>query len=108
VSEGHHIISVKVYARTLAALLVLTVITVAASRIDLGANLNIVLAMVIATVKGTLVCCFFMGLWFDRPLNSLIFASGLIFLFCFFLLVFADIGVRGTLYEDRAEIAMEE
>jgi len=101
-SEGHHIIPAKIYTRTLYALLFLTVITVAAAQVDLGSPLNIILAMIIAIVKGSLVCCFFMGLKYDRPLNSVIFACSLIFLFCFFLLTFADLATRGEFDPEKA------
>jgi len=53
------IISAKVYFTVWAALMCLTVTTAAVSYLDLGA-FSIVLALIIATVKGSLVVLFFM------------------------------------------------
>jgi cytochrome c oxidase subunit 4 len=96
-SDDHHIIPAKVYLRTLIALLVLTSITVGAAYIDMGSPMNIIVAMIIAVIKGSIVCLFFMGLKYDRPLNTVIFSSSVFFLFCFFLFVFIDVGTRGEL-----------
>lgn len=51
----------KRLALVLAALLVLTAVTVAVSRVDVGA-LNIFVALAVASVKATLVLLFFMEL----------------------------------------------
>lgn len=59
---------VGAYVRVFAALLALTFITVAASRLRLAVPLAIVLALVIATLKGSLVASFFMHLIAERPL----------------------------------------
>jgi len=59
--HNHHIIPLKVYFRVIALLMVLTVITVAASRVDFGA-MNTVIAMLIASVKAFFVLAFFMHL----------------------------------------------
>ena len=55
----HHIVSPKVYATILLALLVGTALTVWASYIDLGI-LNPIIALGIACTKATLVVLFFM------------------------------------------------
>ena len=52
----------KVYIGVFVALLVGTVITVAASRVDLGHAGNISLALFIAVIKAALVAAFFMHL----------------------------------------------
>lgn len=80
-SEHHgiaHVASREVLLGTWIALMVLTVITVAATRVDLGSTLNLTLAMLIAVVKASLVCAFFMHLAFDRPFHSLIFIGALL------------------------------
>jgi cytochrome c oxidase subunit 4 len=69
----------KLYLAVLVALLVLTVITVAASYVDLGAA-NIVVALLIATTKASLVGLFFMHLAFDRPINGMVLVAGFMFL----------------------------
>lgn len=83
----------KGYLNILIALLILTIITVGASRIDFGSPVaNVVIAMTIATIKATLVALFFMHLKDDKPINGLIFVSTLLFLGVFlgFCLVDAD------------------
>lgn len=65
---GHHLVPLKIYFVTLAALLVLTIITVGASYLDFG-KLNIFVSMGIATVKAGLVMAFFMGLRWDTNIN---------------------------------------
>ena len=50
-----------IYVSTLVALLILTAITVGASYIDFGSG-NVVIALIIATIKATIVALFFMHL----------------------------------------------
>ncbi len=90
VSGGHdpthgvgHVVPQSLLVGVLVALLILTVITVAASRIDLG-FLNIWVALGIAALKASLVCLFFMHLRWDRPFNSVLLVSAL-FLVALFL-----------------------
>jgi cytochrome c oxidase subunit 4 len=54
-----HVVPVAVFSKVLGALLVLTIITVAAAQIDMG-KWNIVGALGIASVKASLVIWFFM------------------------------------------------
>ena len=65
-----HILPFKVYISVLLALLVLTVITVVAAQIDFG-NFNMVIAMLIASVKALIVALFFMHLKYENPLTWL-------------------------------------
>jgi len=85
----------KLYALVLAALLVLTAITVAASRINFGSNMtNVIIAMLIASVKGSLVALFFMHLRWDKPMNAIIFCSSLFFLGLFLITCYTDVVSR--------------
>jgi cytochrome c oxidase subunit IV len=85
----------KVYALVLGALLVLTAITVAASRIDFGSNMtNVIIAMLIASVKASLVALFFMHLRWDKPMSAIIFCSSLFFLALFLIGCYADTAAR--------------
>ena len=91
-SESHglaHIASPKVLLTTIAVLLVLTIATVAATSWDFGRNVNLLIAMAIATVKATLVCLYFMHLRYDKMLHTIAFLSALLFamLFVGFLLM---------------------
>lgn len=64
---------VRIYVGVFATLMVLTVVTVAASRLNAGAVTTIVIAMAIATVKGSLVGSFFMHLaWEKRSIYALL------------------------------------
>jgi len=58
-SEEGHVVPVSTFTKVLVALLFLTVITVAAAQVDLG-KWNIVGALVIASVKASLVILVFM------------------------------------------------
>ena len=53
-------------------LLVATITTVVTGRMDLG-GANLPLAMMIATIKATLVVLFFMHLWDSEGINRLVF-----------------------------------
>ena len=53
----------KVYIKVLIALLVLTVVTVAVSYVDFNSTfLTVFVGLLIATIKGSLVACYFMHL----------------------------------------------
>lgn len=59
---------VRIYITVFVALMVLTVITVAISRVHLPLPIAVALAMLVATVKGTLVACYFMHLISEKKL----------------------------------------
>jgi cytochrome c oxidase subunit 4 len=94
--HSHHIVSFETCMKVFVALLILTVVTVLASRVDLGA-FNFTVAMLIATVKAAVVVAFFMGLKYDSNENRAIFFSSFIFLFIFIFLTFSDLLFRPTL-----------
>lgn len=73
-----HTASVKVLLTTGGALMVLTVVTVLATKIDLGGNINLALAMAIAAVKATLVVLFFMHLKYDKVFHSVLLVGGVL------------------------------
>jgi cytochrome c oxidase subunit 4 len=72
-----HVATIKTLVATGSTLLVLTLVTVLATRIDFGANINLALAMVIAVTKATLVVLFFMHLRYDRLFHTVVFVSAL-------------------------------
>jgi cytochrome c oxidase subunit 4 len=92
-SGSHHIVPLKVFVRVLVALLILTFLTVAASRVDFGAA-NALVAILIATVKAGLVMAFFMHLKYDDKLYMLVFFLGLFFLVIMFFFSQLDIVTR--------------
>jgi cytochrome c oxidase subunit 4 len=73
-----HTATIKTLVATGGTLLVLTLVTVLATKIDFGANINLGIAMVIAVTKATLVVLFFMHLRYDRLFHSVVFVSALL------------------------------
>jgi cytochrome c oxidase subunit IV len=73
-----HVASVKVLTGTGGALLLLTLVTVAATKVDFGSNINLAIAMLIAVVKATLVVLFFMHLKYDKLFHTVVFVSALL------------------------------
>lgn len=68
---------VRKYIAVFVALMVLTVLTVAAGRLPTGAAAGIVIALAIATVKASLVGGFFMHLaWEKRSIHALLIVVG--------------------------------
>jgi cytochrome c oxidase subunit 4 len=69
--DTHHVDidkQVKIYISVFVALMALTVITVAVSYLHLPTSMAIVVALFVATVKGTLVACYFMHLIAEKKL----------------------------------------
>jgi len=71
------------------ALLVFTGLTVAASRVDLGA-LNTPIAMAIASIKAALVILFFMHAIHSTRLTWVVIIASFVWLGVLFVLTFAD------------------
>ena len=86
----------KTYATVLGALLVLTVITVSAAYVNFG-SMNMVIALVIASIKASLVGLFFMHLKNDR-FNAVLFLGGAFFLSVFLIFTLFDIDYRDRVY----------
>ncbi|MEW6055196.1 MAG: c-type cytochrome [Bdellovibrionota bacterium] len=92
--HGHHILPMKVYYLVWIGLIVLTVVTVGSSYIDFGGSMNILIAMIIATIKALLVILFFMGLKYEGLENNVTFFCTFAFLAIFVGLTSADIFYR--------------
>lgn len=73
-----HVVPIKTLVATGSTLLMLTLLTVLATKVDFGANINLAVALVIAVVKATLVVLFFMHLRYDRLFHSVVFVSALL------------------------------
>jgi cytochrome c oxidase subunit 4 len=95
-----HISSVPFYVAVFLGLLFLTGMTVGQSYVDLG-RLNIVIVILIATMKASLVVTFFMHLKWDNKFNALIFLSTLFFIGVFFAYTMNDTDRRGDLDPDQ-------
>jgi cytochrome c oxidase subunit IV len=84
-----HIIPTKFYVLIWAVLIILTATTVYAGSVDLGV-FNIVVALVIATIKGSLVVLFFMHLRYSTKLTMVTLVASLFWLFILFSLTMTD------------------
>ena len=89
---------VRVYIAVFAGLAVLTVLTVGASYVNMGTQWNITVALIIASIKASLVGGYFMHLLSERQviywilILCAVFFAALIFLP---VLVNAEVGVPG-------------
>ena len=88
-----HIIEYKTFLAVLAALLVLTGITVGVSYIDLG-RLNVWIALAIASVKASLVLLFFMHMKYEGRVLAWSFLGTVFFLGIMISFTFWDIAFR--------------
>ena len=104
--DGHHVMSLPMMFGIFGALIFFTALTVAIGQFSLG-RWEILITMMIATTKATLVALFFMHLLYDRPFNAMMFSFSLFFVALFLGIVLMD---RGAYSEDlvppvRAEAA---
>ena len=93
-SAGPHILPLRIYLGVAGALLVLTAITIFAAQADFG-SWNLVVALLIAAVKSTLVALFFMHLKYDNRIYSVIFVGAILFLGIFMTFTMFDTLNRG-------------
>ena len=100
--ESHHHVSPKhLYVGVFAALLVLTGITYLVSYADLGPA-SLPVAMVVASMKASLVIAFFMHLKYEDRTFAFMFATSLLFVAIFFTFVLYDLGASGAINEEAA------
>ncbi len=92
----HQVVPVRLYVTIYVALIVLTISTTAIAEIDLG-EWNIVAAMTIAVVKGSLVVWFFMHLRQSSSLTKLVAAAGLFWFAILITFTLSDYQSRGWL-----------
>jgi cytochrome c oxidase subunit 4 len=86
-----HPLPMRILVGVFALLLFFTFITVAATWVELG-SMALWVALLIAVVKGTLVCLYFMHLRYDSPFYSVAFCSALLFLALFIGIALVDTG----------------
>jgi cytochrome c oxidase subunit IV len=77
--HADHVVPVRTYLLVFASLMVLTFLTVAASRYDFG-EANTIVAMAIAVLKATLVVLFFMHVKYSNRLVQLLVAASFVWL----------------------------
>lgn len=87
------VISDTTYVFVLLGLLVLTVTTYLAAKVDLGKG-NIIVAFAIATAKGALVVLYFMHARYSSRLTRVVIGAGLGWLAILMTLTFSDYVTR--------------
>ena len=87
--HGEHIVPPGIYAAIITTLLVLTVVTVLAAKVDLG-RFNIVVALAIATVKATLVVLIFMHAKYVPKRTKLVIMAGIFWLALLLFMTLSD------------------
>ena len=70
---------VRVYISVFVALMILTMVTVAVSYLDLSVPIAVTVALLVATIKGSLVACYFMHLISEKKLIYAVLAVTLAF-----------------------------
>lgn len=90
-----HIAPWQLYFKIFGALIAMTLITVAVANIDLG-SANLAIAIMVATIKASLVVTFFMHLKDDRRFNALLFLGSLLFGGVFLAYTLNDTAYRGA------------
>lgn len=91
-----HTTPVWLLVTILVALLFLTFLTTAVTSFDLGAEGNLVVAMIIATMKASLVITFFMHLLWDKKFHLILFLTSILFLILFLSMAVTDRGEYQT------------
>jgi len=99
----HHIIAIKTYLMVFGLLLLLTVLTVLASRVDFG-SFNIFIALLIASFKSLLVLLFFMHLYYDNKINLVFILGSVLFLALFIGFTMLDVTKRTDFYQIEGDI----
>ena len=99
---SHHIASFRSLFTILIILLVLTTLTVYTAKfVNLGEFGNLILALLIACFKATLVCAIFMHLLYDKVLNTIVLVICISIVVCFLAFVMIDMNSRGALDPTR-------
>ena len=70
---------VKTYVLVFVTLMVLTIVTVAISRVHLPVAMAVTVALIVASIKGSLVACYFMHLISEKKLIYAVLALTAVF-----------------------------
>jgi cytochrome c oxidase subunit 4 len=101
--RGGHVVPLRVLVGVFVSLAILTFITVEVSKFDFG-EYSLVIALLIAVMKASLVVLFFMHLLWDKPFNAIIFVGCLIFVGLFIGLTLMDtVQNYGSEYQKQAQ-----
>lgn len=92
---AQHIVPPRTYVAVFVALLVLTAITVAVSRLPIGSEWHMVFGLTIAVAKALLVILFFMHVIYSSRLTWVVALGGLLWLAILIALTMNDYIARG-------------
>jgi cytochrome c oxidase subunit IV len=95
-----HIPKVGTLVAVWVALIILTGVTSAVSYLELG-EFNIILALLIAVTKASLVAWIFMGVRYTTNLTKLFVVAGLVWLSILVLITFSDYSSRSWTYQGQ-------
>jgi len=91
---AEHIVPVRIYLIIFVSLMVLTAVTVAVARLDLG-SWNSIVALTIAVCKATLVVLYFMHIRYSSRLTWVFVGAGIIWLIILVSFTLSDYLTRG-------------
>jgi len=94
--QHQHILPLRLYLIIGLILLLLTALTVSIASLDFG-SWNLVIALVIAGLKASLVGLFFMHLKYDNKIYAAVFVLAVVFLVMFIVFAMFDTTQRGGL-----------
>ena len=94
---AEHIVSRQIYYRVFGALMVLTLLTWGIAYVDLGAHLNLIVAITIALCKALLVVLFFMHVRYSSRLTQVFVGAGVLWLIVLLVLTLSDYLTRGDM-----------
>jgi len=89
---------------TLIALTGLTVVQAKSPMLDFGAHANLVIAMLIAGTKGTLVALIFMHLLYDNKLYAITLIGSILFLLTLIVMTMFDTMTRASTQPERGAV----
>ena len=90
-----HISTIKTNTLVFIGLIILTLLTVGAYTVRLG-EYNLLVALIIASMKASLVCTWFMHLKYEQRFNTLFFLGAFLFVAVFVGYTVNDTGYRGA------------
>jgi cytochrome c oxidase subunit IV len=97
-----HVLPLRAYLGVWGSLMGLTAITVAVSYFDFG-TWNLLVSLLVASIKASLVAAIFMHLWFDKRFNAIVFLISAVFLVILIAFTMFDTRYRGMAEEVEQE-----
>jgi cytochrome c oxidase subunit IV len=106
-TSHHAALPLPLYFAVFGALLFLTVVTVAVSRLGLPPTASFIVAMAVASVKALFVIGYFMHLKYESRFLSFVFFSTLFFMGLFFILTLTDLTSRGDFQAEHQNFELQ-